>query len=58
MIVSLADGGHVEFEEFFFFGAFFGGIASASAHGWVWFLAALVGTFVGTRLRPWFGLDR
>ena len=37
-------------------GAYFSGIASASLHGWVWFAAALVGSYVGTRLRPLFGL--
>jgi uncharacterized membrane protein YedE/YeeE len=39
-------------------GAYFGGIASGSVHGWVWLAAALVGTVVGTRLRPLFGLSR
>ena len=33
-------------------GAFFSGVASFSLHGWVWFAAALVGNFAGTRLRP------
>jgi len=37
-------------------GAYFGGIASFSLHGWVWGLLALVGTWVGLRLRPLFGL--
>jgi uncharacterized membrane protein YedE/YeeE len=37
-------------------GAFFSGVASASLHGWVWFIAAFIGTTAGTRLRPWFGL--
>jgi hypothetical protein len=37
-------------------GAYFSGIASASVHGWVWFAAALVGSYVGTWLRPAFGL--
>jgi hypothetical protein len=37
-------------------GAFFSGAASGSLHGWVWLLAALAGTFVGVRLRPFFGL--
>jgi len=35
-------------------GAYFSGVASASLHGYVWFLAALAGTVVGARLRPWF----
>ena len=38
-------------------GAFFGGVASASLHGWVWFVAAFVGNGVGLRLRPLFRLD-
>jgi len=37
-------------------GAYFGGIASFSLHGWVWGLLALVGTWIGLRLRPLFGL--
>jgi uncharacterized protein len=39
-------------------GAFVGGIASGSLHGWVWFLAALPGCMVGIRLRPLFGMSR
>jgi uncharacterized membrane protein YedE/YeeE len=39
-------------------GAFVGGVASGSLHGWVWLGAALVGSLVGIRLRPWFGLSR
>ncbi|MGM0561410.1 MAG: YeeE/YedE family protein [Pseudomonadota bacterium] len=37
-------------------GAYFSGIASGSLHGWVWIVAALAGNWLGTRLRPWFGL--
>ena len=37
-------------------GAFVGGVASGSLHGWVWFLAALPGCLIGIRLRPLFGL--
>ena len=37
-------------------GAFFSGVSSSSLHGWVWFVAALTGNVLGTRLRPWFGL--
>ena len=33
-------------------GAFVGGIASGSVHGWVWFLACLPGCLIGIRLRP------
>jgi len=39
-------------------GAFVGGVASGSLHGWVWFAAALGGCAVGIRLRPVFGLSR
>jgi len=39
-------------------GAFVGGVASGSMHGWVWFAAALGGCAVGIRLRPLFGLSR
>ena len=38
-------------------GAYFSGLASGSLHGWLWFLAALVGTYLGARLRPAFGLE-
>ena len=37
-------------------GAFVGGVASGSLHGWVWFAAALPGCLIGIRLRPLFGL--
>lgn len=37
-------------------GAFFSGVASTSLHGWLWILAALAGTSLGVRMRPWFGL--
>jgi uncharacterized membrane protein YedE/YeeE len=39
-------------------GAYLGGISSLSLHGWVWGVMALVGTWVGLRLRPFFGLSR
>ena len=39
-------------------GAFVGGVASGSLHGWVWLLAALPGCVLGIRLRPLFGLSR
>jgi uncharacterized protein len=39
-------------------GAFVGGVASGSLHGWIWFVAALPGCLVGIRLRPLFGLSR
>lgn len=38
-------------------GAFFSGIATGSLHGWVWFVAAFAGAFVGIRLRPLVGLE-
>jgi hypothetical protein len=38
-------------------GALFSGIASGSLHGWLWFAAALAGSYIGTRLRPLFRLD-
>jgi uncharacterized membrane protein YedE/YeeE len=38
-------------------GAFLGGVASGSLHGWVWFGAALSGCMIGIRLRPLFGLS-
>lgn len=37
-------------------GAYFGGIASFSLHGWLWGLLAIAGTFGGLALRPLFGL--
>jgi len=38
-------------------GAYFSGIASSSLHGWVWLVAAFLGSVLGTYLRPWFGLS-
>jgi hypothetical protein len=37
-------------------GAYFSGIATSSLHGWEWFVAAMMGSYLGTQLRPWFGL--
>lgn len=37
-------------------GAFLGGIASGSLHGWVWFASAFLGSLAGIKLRPTFGL--
>ena len=37
-------------------GAYFSGIASGSLHGWLWLASALLGTYVGARLRPFFKL--
>jgi hypothetical protein len=39
-------------------GAFIGGVASGSLHGWVWFAAALPGCMIGIKFRPLFGLSR
>ncbi|MGI8525905.1 MAG: YeeE/YedE thiosulfate transporter family protein [Pseudolabrys sp.] len=39
-------------------GAFVGGVASGSLHGWIWFVMALGGSVIGIRLRPLFGLSR
>jgi uncharacterized membrane protein YedE/YeeE len=38
-------------------GAYFGGIASTSLHGWLWIVFAILGTLLGVRLRPLFGLQ-
>jgi uncharacterized protein len=38
-------------------GAYFSGIASSSLHGWLWLVAAFVGSVLGTYMRPWFGLS-
>lgn len=38
-------------------GAFFSGVATGSAHGWVWFIAAFAGSWAGIRLRPHLGLE-
>lgn len=37
-------------------GAYFGGVASFSLHGWLWAGMALIGTYGGLKLRPFFGL--
>lgn len=39
-------------------GAYFGGIASGSVHGWLWFLMALAGSYLGVWARPKFGLSK
>ena len=36
-------------------GAFLAGTASGSLHGWIWFVMAMSGSWVGVRLRPHFG---
>lgn len=37
-------------------GAYFSGIVSGSLHGWLWLVSAFLGSVVGTKLRPAFGL--
>lgn len=37
-------------------GAYFGGIASFSIHGWLWMIFAMAGTYVALFIRPLFGL--
>jgi uncharacterized membrane protein YedE/YeeE len=39
-------------------GAFLAGIASGSAHGWLWFVMAMLGSLVGLKIRPLFGFQR
>ncbi len=38
-------------------GALFSGIASGSVHGWLWFAAAMIGTYIGIAFRPAFALS-
>ena len=38
-------------------GAYFGGIASGSLHGWLWLISAFAGSYLGSYLRPLFKLD-
>jgi uncharacterized protein len=38
-------------------GAFFSGVSTGSLHGWVWFVAAFVGSYYGIRLRPLLKLE-
>ena len=38
-------------------GAYFGGIASFSLHGYIWGILAMAGTFLALYLRPLFGLS-
>ncbi|MFC3885890.1 YeeE/YedE family protein [Bacillus songklensis] len=34
-------------------GSYFDGIASFSMHGWLWFVAAFIGSIIGVKLRPY-----
>lgn len=38
-------------------GAYFGGIASLSLHGWVWMVLAILGSIIGVYFRKIFGLN-
>jgi len=38
-------------------GAFFSGVSTGSLHGWVWFVAAFLGSWWGVKLRPMLGLE-
>lgn len=38
-------------------GAYFGGIASTSLHGWLWIVFALLGTGIGVKVRSLFQLS-
>jgi len=38
-------------------GAFVSGAASFSLHAWIWILFAFAGTWVGVKIRPWFGFS-
>lgn len=38
-------------------GAFFSGVSSSSLHGWLWLIAAFIGSSLTIRLRPWFGMQ-
>ena len=38
-------------------GAYFGGIASGSLHGWLWLVAAFAGSILGSYIRPLFKLE-
>ncbi len=38
-------------------GAFVSGAASFSLHAWIWIFFAFAGTWVGVKMRPWFGFS-
>jgi hypothetical protein len=44
--------------RFIFAALLWGGIASGSLHGWIWFVPAMAGSFIGIQLRPKFGLSK
>ena len=39
-------------------GALLGGIASGSLHGWLWLVAAFMGSIVGVKIRVWMKFDK
>lgn len=39
-------------------GAFLGGVASGSLHGWIWFIFAMIGSWIGVHMRPRFGMSQ
>lgn len=39
-------------------GALLAGISSGSVHGWLWFIAAFIGSYVGVHIRVLMGLDK
>lgn len=39
-------------------GAYLGGVASFSLHGWVWMVSAMIGSIIGIKLRPVCGLSK
>lgn len=39
-------------------GAYFSGVVSFSMHGWLWFAAAMLGSVIGVRLRPYCALEK
>ena len=38
-------------------GAFVSGAASFSLHAWIWIVFAFAGTWIGVKMRPWFGFS-
>ena len=38
-------------------GAYFSAVSVGNLSGWAWLLLAIAGSWLGIRLRPWFGLD-
>ena len=38
-------------------GAFIAGVSSGSLHGWLWAIFALIGSWIGIKMRPFFGFQ-